>query len=103
MIGSKSKFLYLPVLVLVFALQRTLTPTIMWRQLVAATSWRPFWHTNTCLAANCVSPLASCAGRFADTGAELASVSRSGGAGATAAAAWLALALCHSGGGSSAI
>ena len=58
---SRSLWSYLPVLVLGFALQRTLTPTMLWRQMVATTSWRPFWHTNTCLAGNCVAPLASCA------------------------------------------
>ena len=57
---TRSLLFYVPVVVLVFALQRTITPNIMWRQLVAATRWKPFWHTNTCLAGNCVAPLASC-------------------------------------------
>ena len=50
---SSSWFSYIPVLVLVVVMQRfNITPTIMWRQMVAATTWKPFWHTNTCLASN---------------------------------------------------
>ena len=59
---SSSWFSYVPLLLAVVLVQRfNITPTLMWRQMVATTSWRPFWHTNTCLAANCVSSLGSCA------------------------------------------
>ena len=57
---SRSLLSYLPLVVMVVVLQRMMTPTQMWRQIVLTTSWRPFWYSNTCLAGNCLSPLSSC-------------------------------------------
>ena len=52
---STSYLSYLPLVLGLVVLQRLLTPQQMYHQLVLMTSWRPFWFTNTCLAANCAS------------------------------------------------
>jgi len=56
---------FISLLVLAVVLQRFVSPTLIWRQLIAITSWTDdagFWHANTCLAGNCVSPLVTCMG-----------------------------------------
>ena len=60
MSNSKSYLSYIPLVAALVLLQSLLTPQQMLNQLLMMTSWQPFWHTNTCLAANCAAPLGRC-------------------------------------------
>ena len=55
--SSKSWLSYVPLVLTLVVLQTMLTPRQMLNQVRMMTSWKPFWHTNTCLAANCAAPL----------------------------------------------
>ena len=55
--NSKSWLSYVPLVLTLVVLQTMLTPRQMLNQVRMMTSWKPFWHTNTCLASNCAAPL----------------------------------------------
>lgn len=58
--SKSSLYSYIPLILSLIILPYIYTPLQMLRQLQIMTTWKPFWHSNTCIVANCGVPAAKC-------------------------------------------